>query len=215
MSDLNPGGLALLRRSWSRCWQTLGATGDGAALMPQLLSAYQEPQRKYHSLQHLTECLAMLQEYLELAEEPGEVEIALWFHDAVYDVKAGDNEQKSADWAARSLADAGVAQARIERVVRLIMATRHAVLAEGRDQQLLVDIDLAILGSPRARFVEYERQIAEEYSWVPEMLFRQKRRTVLEEFIARRPIYSTAALRQKLERQAHDNLAFSLERLTG
>lgn len=215
MSDLNPGGLALLRRSWSRCWQTLGATGDGAALMQQLLSAYQEPQRKYHSLQHLTECLAMLQEHLTLAEEPGEVEIALWFHDAVYDVKAGDNEQKSADWAARSLADAGVAQARIERVVRLIMATRHAVLPEGRDQQLLVDIDLAILGSPRARFVEYERQIAEEYSWVPEMLFRQKRRTVLEEFIARRPIYSTAALRQKLERQAHDNLAFSLERLTG
>jgi predicted metal-dependent HD superfamily phosphohydrolase len=206
---------SLLNTSWSRCWRALGAEGNGVKLMQQLLAAYQEPQRKYHTLQHLAECLALLQEHLDLAEQAGEVEIALWFHDAVYDVKAGDNEQKSADWAARSLVEAGVAQQRIDRVAQLIMATRHAVLPEGRDQQLLVDIDLAILGSLRERFLEYEQQIGEEYSWVPEMLFRHKRRAVLEEFMARCPIYSTVALQQQFERQAHDNLAFSLERLAG
>nr|WP_298137662.1 N-methyl-D-aspartate receptor NMDAR2C subunit [uncultured Pseudomonas sp.] len=215
MNDLPPALMKMLSTSWSRCWHALDAESDGAALMRQLLAAYQEPQRKYHTLQHLTECLAMLQEHLELAEQPGEVEMALWFHDAVYDVKASDNEQKSADWASRSLAEAGVAQAHIDGVVQLIMATCHSALPQGRDQQLLVDVDLSILGSPRARFVEYERQIAEEYSWVPEIFFRQKRGAVLEEFIARRPIYSTAALQQKLERQAQDNLAFSLERLAG
>ncbi len=206
---------SLLNTSWARCWRALGAEGDGAELMQQLLAAYQEPQRKYHTQQHLAECLALLQEHLDLAEQAGEVEIALWFHDAVYDVKASDNEQKSADWAVRSLVEAGVAQERIDRVVQLIMATRHAVLPQGRDQQLLVDIDLAILGSSRERFLEYEQQISEEYSWVPEVLFHHKRRAVLEEFMARRPIYSTAPLRQKLERQAKENLAFSLERLAG
>ena len=184
---------SLLRTSWARCWRALGAEGDGADLIQQLLAAYREPQRKYHSLQHLAECLALFQEHLDLAEQPGEVQIALWFHDAVYDVKASDNEQKSADWAACSLSEAGVAQARIDRVVQLIMAPRHSVLPEIRDQQLLVDIDLAILGSSRERFLEYEQQIGEEYSWVPEVLFRHKRRAVLEEFMARRPIYNTAA----------------------
>lgn len=206
---------SLLNTSWARCWRAMAAEGDGAELMQQLLAAYREPQRRYHSLQHLTECLALLREHLDLAKQPGEVEIALWFHDAVYDVKASDNEQKSADWAARSLTEAGVSQEVIDRVVQLIMATRHAVLPQGRDQQLLVDIDLAILGSARERFLEYEQQIGEEYSWVPEVLFRHKRRAVLEEFMARSPIYNTAALRQQFERQAHDNLAFSLERLAG
>ncbi len=206
---------SLLNTSWARCWRAMAAEGDGAELMQQLLAAYREPQRRYHSLQHLTECLALLREHLDLAKQPGEVEIALWFHDAVYDVKASDNEQKSADWAARSLTEAGVSQEVIDRVVQLIMATRHAVLPQGRDQQLLVDIDLAILGSSRERFLEYEQQISEEYSWVPEVLFRHKRRAVLEEFMARSPIYNTAALRQQFERQAHDNLAFSLERLAG
>jgi predicted metal-dependent HD superfamily phosphohydrolase len=215
MSAVNQTPMALLNASWARCWHALGVQGDGALLMQQLLTAYQEPQRKYHTLQHLAECLALIQEYLDQAEHPAEVEIALWFHDAVYDVKANDNEQKSADWATRSLAEASVAKERIDRVAQLIMATRHAVLPQGRDQQLLVDIDLAILGSSRARLLEYEQQIAEEYSWVPEVLFRHKRRAVLEEFMARSPIYSSAALQQRLEHQAKNNLAFSLERLAG
>ena len=181
--------------------------------MQRLVSAYQEPHRKYHTVQHLTECLSLLEQDLDLAAEPGEVEIALWFHDAIYDVKASDNEARSADWAERELTQAGVASERIRRIGEHILATRHAALPQGQDQMLLVDIDLAILGAVRARFDEYETQVRAEYGWVPGILFRRKRREVLNEFLARNPIYNTPRLRQALESQARDNLAYSIQRL--
>lgn len=183
--------------------------------MQKLVVAYEEPQRKYHTVQHLTECLVLLSRYLHVAVEPAEVEIALWFHDAIYDVTGHENEARSADWAVEELTAAGVSAERAERVRQHILATRHAALPQGQDQQLLVDIDLAILGAPRDRFEEYESQVRAEYAWVPEPLFRLKRAEVLSEFLARQPIYNTAPLREALERQARENLAYSLQQLRG
>lgn len=205
----------MLHSSWNSWWGEIGAQGDGVALMQKLTAAYEEPQRKYHTLQHLTACLALLSQYRHVAVEPAEVEAALWFHDAVYDVTAPDNEARSAAWAVEALSAAGVAPARVARVRQHILATRHAALPQGQDQQLLVDIDLAILGADHARFAEYEIQVRAEYAWVPEPLFRQKRAEVLAEFLARDPIYNTAPLRDALERQARENLAGSLQQLLG
>jgi predicted metal-dependent HD superfamily phosphohydrolase len=107
--------------------------------MKKLIAAYEQPQRQYHTLQHLNECFTLLEPNRHLAKYPAEVEIALWFHDAVYDIKAQDNEARSANWAAEELAAAQVSQESIERVQQLIMATCHSALPEGQDQQLLVD----------------------------------------------------------------------------
>jgi predicted metal-dependent HD superfamily phosphohydrolase len=205
----------MLQTSWDRSWKSIGAAGDGRALMGRLVAAYHEPHRKYHTAQHLTECLGLLSRHLSLAVEPAEVEVALWFHDAIYDVRAGDNEERSAEWAAHELQQAGVAAERIRRVKDHVLATRHSVLPQGPDQMLLVDIDLSILGATRARFVEYERQVREEYGWVPELVFRRKRREVLAEFLSRSPIYNTRVLRETLEGQARSNLAYSLQQLQG
>jgi predicted metal-dependent HD superfamily phosphohydrolase len=207
--------MAQLESSWSRCWPGLGASGTGLALMKRLVRAYSEPQRKYHTTQHLTECIATVEPHLALADHPAEVEIALWFHDAIYDLTAKDNEAKSAEWATFELTAADVDKEAIERVHDLIMATCHTALPQGKDQQLLVDVDLSILGAPRTRFIEYEEQVREEYRWVPGFLFRRKRRQILKEFLARHPIYNTPALRTRLEEPARANLAFSLERLGG
>jgi predicted metal-dependent HD superfamily phosphohydrolase len=181
--------------------------------MRRLVAAYDEPQRKYHTRQHLSECLTLLDRHLELAKEPAEVEIALWFHDGVYDVRARDNESRSAEWAERELRLAGVAPERVARVGELILATRHSTPPRGRDEMLVVDIDLAILGAPRARFDEYEAQIRAKYSWVPGFIFRRKRREVLSGFLSRNPIYNTPALRETLEARARDNLTHALQRL--
>jgi predicted metal-dependent HD superfamily phosphohydrolase len=210
------GGVALtelLRSSWDRCWSALGASGDGHALMRRLLAAYSEPERRYHTVQHLSECLTLLDQYRALAAEPAEVEIALWFHDGVYNVRGSQNEIRSAEWAERELRDAGVAPERVARVRELILATRHSAPPQGQDQMLVVDIDLAILGAPSARFDEYEAQIRAEYSWVPGFLFRARRHKVLAEFLSRDPIYGTPALRDALEGRARDNLAYALRRL--
>lgn len=203
----------MLQTSWNRCWKTIGATSDGHAVMARLIAAYNEPHRRYHTGQHLLECLTLFEEHIGLAAEPAEVELALWFHDAVYNVRAVDNEARSADWAARELALAGVPTARVDRVTEHILATRHSALPQGQDQMLLVDIDLAILGSAPPRFAEYERQIREEYAWVPGFLFRRRRRNVLLDFQRRNPIYNIEALREALENQARLNLDCSLRKL--
>lgn len=204
-----------LHPSWHRAWTAIGATGDGAQLRDRLLACYAEPHRHYHTLQHLTECLDMLAPLAALAEHPGEVEVALYFHDAIYNVRASDNEQQSADWAQRELRLAGVRDDAAARVHALVLATRHDALPVGADQQLLVDIDLSILGAAPARFEEYERQIRREYAWVPSLIFRPKRRAILAAFLARPTIFSCAPLRERLEAAARANLQQSLAQLGG
>jgi predicted metal-dependent HD superfamily phosphohydrolase len=203
----------ILQTWWSTSWDSIGAEGDGLALMRKLIAAYEQPQRKYHTLQHLAECLSLFDEYAGLADEPGETGIALWFHDAVYDVRASNNENKSAEWAEAELQQAEVARERIERITQMILATRHDMLPRGQDQALLVDIDLAILGAARPRFMEYEAQIRAEYAWVPEDIFKQKRSAVLRKLLARKPLYATPELRELLEHHAKANLAYSLQLL--
>jgi len=128
----------------------------------------------------------------------------------VYEPRAKDNEAQSAAWAARVMQEVDLSQASIARVRTLIMKTCHDALPETADEQVLVDIDLAILGADAARFDEYERQVRAEYGWVPQFLFNRTRRKILEGFLARPSIYSTAHFRHQFEKRARENLARSL-----
>lgn len=195
----------LLERSWERAWFTLTGTAD-PALRDTLLAHYESPERKYHTRQHLEECLQGFEAHGHLAEHPADVEAALWFHDAIYDVRGADNEERSADWAFEALSAAGAAPDAAARVRTLVLATRHSALPVGIDQQLLVDIDLAILGAERERFDEYERQIRDEYAHVPGILFRFKRRQILQTFLDRPSLYSLPPLKHELEARARENL---------
>lgn len=199
--------------AWQACWSALGARGDGLALREALLAAWQSQGRHYHTRQHLVECLQLLDRHRDAAAAPAEVEMALWFHDAIYDPQAADNEAKSAHWAAAALHDAGVAPDVVARIVAHVLATRHDARPEGPDQALLVDIDLAILGAPPARYAEYRRQVRAEYAWVPEALFRERRAAVLARFLAREPLYLTPALRAEHEARARANLAAEVQAL--
>lgn len=198
-----------LHHHWLRTWNELQHTPP-PGLYEQLLQAYNEPQRHYHTLQHLAECLQLQSESAHLAQRPAEIAIALWFHDAVYDVKAHDNEARSADWAVTALQAAGVSAEIQARVHALIMATEHTAAPLAGDAALLVDIDLAILATTPARFAEYERQIRQEYAWVPADVFVEKRKAVLQGFQDRPCIYSTGFFYERLELDARSNLDTSL-----
>jgi predicted metal-dependent HD superfamily phosphohydrolase len=193
-------------------WKELGAAKSDPKLHDELIAHYGEPHRKYHTAQHLGECFEKLDAVRALAEHPAEIELALWFHDAIYDTKRRDNEKRSADWARASTAAAGVPAAACERVHALVMATRHKAIPQGTDARLLVDVDLSILGAPRERFDEYERQVRQEYAWVPDFLFRRERRKILKDFLSRERIFSTAHFHDRYESQARSNLGRSLER---
>jgi len=196
-----------LQASWQRAWRGVGAQSDGAVLHAALMAAWREPHRRYHTLQHLGECLDLLERVGALAAHRAEVEVGLWFHDAVYDVQRSDNEARSAEWLRDAAHAERVAGDVVDRIGALIMATRHAALPDGVDAQVLVDIDLAILAAAEPRFAEYERQIRAEYAFVPEATFRARRRAVLAGFLARERIYSTARLHDELEARARANLA--------
>lgn len=195
-----------LGASWLRAWRGIGATGDGNALFQTLLASYSEPHRKYHTIQHLSECLSAFEQARQLAPHPAEVETALWFHDAIYDVRRSDNEERSAQWAEAELEAAGVPTGTTGLVSSLVLVTKHTAVPITQDEQVLVDIDLGILGASEQRFAEYERQIRDEYAFVPDLLFRRKRRAILKSFLQRSRIYSTAHFHAVLEQAARSNL---------
>ena len=197
--------MELLERSWQRTWRNLELEAPNT-LRERLIRAYAEPQRRYHSLQHLCECLAHFESALSLAGHPGEVEIALWFHDAIYELQGKDNEARSAQWARDELTSSGASTEQRQRVHALIMATCHTATPSDPDEQLLVDIDLAILGASPERFAEYNAQVKIEYSWVPSPIYEVKRKEVLKSFLDRSPIYSTEYFRGLREQQARTNL---------
>ena len=199
----------LLNRSWHRMWSGLGACGEGSDERDRLIARYSEPGRRYHTVQHLGECLVSFESAAHLAQRPAEVEAGLWFHDAVYELHRADNEEQSARLARDVLSKARVPSAAASRVAALVLATKHTAVPEAPDEQLLVDIDLSILGASESRFAEYERQIREEYAFVPQAVFREKRRAILRAFVARPSIYGTEYFRRLLEHQARANLAGS------
>jgi len=209
MHAIHPARLA----TWPAAWQALGVVPD-PTLCDRLLAAHAEPQRHYHTQQHLDECLAWFERLQATAERPAEVAIALWFHDAVYDVHgAHDNEARSASWARTELTAAGAAPDVGERVHALVMATQHDALPEGRDAQLLIDIDLSILGASAERFAQYEAQVLAEYAHVPAAVRGPRRRAILQRFLDRPAIYATAAMHALLEAPARRNLTRSIAAL--
>jgi len=187
---------------WLPLAERTGIVGDAAGWHERLVKGYGEPQRAYHSLQHLEECLSVFDEAKGFMQQPDLIEMALWFHDAVYDPKSGENEALSAAMALEALGGTETAH----EVARLIMLTKSHEPSEGLDDAWIIDIDLAIFVQPPSRVLEYERQIREEYAWVPDEVYREKRADVLRGFLAREPIYRTPWVRERCEVRAKENL---------
>ena len=195
---------------WQRTLQTAGAQANGDAVFNALINRYSEPHRHYHTLEHLTECLDWWEKTAHLAQHPAAVLLALWFHDAIYDVHRQDNEINSAILANTELEKLAIAEDTRKAVTRLILCTKHSEVPCTADEKLLVDIDLTILGASSDRFTNYETQIRAEYSHVPKWLFTIKRRAILKKFLQRTSIYSTAYFAQQFETRARTNLKSSL-----
>jgi predicted metal-dependent HD superfamily phosphohydrolase len=200
---------------FSNLWQKLGAKNNPQPLFEQLVASYAESQRAYHTLTHIHDCLAQFDQAITLAQHPAEVEAALWLHDAIYNPGASNNEELSADWATTILTQGHVPAATIDRVCRLILATRHKSLPENGDAALLVDIDLSILGRDAATFERYEQQIRQEYRFVPEQDYREGRCAILASFLSRASVYQTPFFREHYESRARENLSRSVAKLRG
>jgi predicted metal-dependent HD superfamily phosphohydrolase len=201
-----------LRARFDRAATTAGATRPTDAVFANLVARYGEAHRHYHTLAHIDSCLARLDWFCGSAEHAEEVELALWFHDAVYALGDDGNERRSAQLAREHLGALGVSGAVIDRIARHIEATTTHI-ASGADSTLVVDLDLAILGARPRDFDEFEQQIRREYAHVSEPVYRSARRRVLQAFLARPEIYGVPSIRAELEAAARLNLARRIAQL--
>ncbi|MFZ3005633.1 MAG: phosphohydrolase [Phenylobacterium sp.] len=178
-------------------------------MTPDLEAAYAQPHRRYHTRTHIEQCLALLDQVPDLMDSERQVlTYAIWWHDAVYDPTAADNEAKSAEMAKRDLRDLDVSLHAREEVARLIRLTAgHAVEEEDRLGEILVSIDLAILAAAPLDYDAYSRQIREEYAHVPDDAWRVGRAKVMQHFLDAPVIYPDPAFRALFEDVARANIA--------
>lgn len=197
-----------LQGVWTEIWHAKGLeTGQHPSLQP-LLDAYSEPQRYYHTLQHLQECFLWWRHCFEWMQLPYDVALALFYHDAVYVPKRHDNEGRSVLLMHEHLRGCLSAQ-ELTHIDAWILATAEHQACTDSDLKWLLDIDLAILGADSERFQEYERQIRLEYRHVPLLLYRLSRKQLFKHFHSRRPLYQTEFFRLHLEAKAKRNLQAS------
>jgi predicted metal-dependent HD superfamily phosphohydrolase len=197
---------------WQAACEAVGVFGD-AQVYRQLISAYSGRGRHYHSVVHVEACLRELEWARADITEPAMVELALWFHDAVYRTYRRDNEERSAQWARDAMVKLGATQETAERIAAYVRATRHAQPGLTGDAAFVVDIDLSILGEAVEVYDQYEEQIRREYWWVGRKRYARNRIRILESLLARESIYTTTPFRERCEGRARTNLSRAIRQL--
>lgn len=211
---VSPERVAGLESGFARLVATYGVPPAGAyPIFDDLVMRYAEPQRHYHTLEHVAEVLKVVGRLAKYADDPNAVQLAAWYHDAVYDPRAKGNEAASAALAVESLGPIGVEASTLDRVARLIRATDHSREPENEDERVLIDADLAILAAVEKRYARYAADVRREYDWVPESEYRKGRAAVLNRFLARPRLYHTPVMLEEGEESARRNLRDEIERL--
>lgn len=207
---VSPERLESMQKGWVRVLEKYGvAPLDVYPAFDVLVAAHSAPERHYHNLEHLAEMFKVVERLSASVENPNLLHLAIWFHDAVYDSRAKDNERRSGELAVDLLGPLGVPASAIERIVQMIWATAHAAEAppaNQKDTQVLLDADLAILGASEERYARYAAAIRKEYAWVPEVDYRVGRIGVLQRFLAQPRIYHTQLLHEEGDARARANM---------
>lgn len=214
---VSPERLESMQKSWVRTLERYRvAPADAYPAFDVLVAAHSAPERFYHNLEHLTEMFRVVERLNATVEDPNALQLAVWFHDAVYDSRARDNEHRSGELAVDLLGPIGVPASGIERVVRMIWATAHtADPPADRDTRVLLDADLAILGASEERYARYAADIRKEYAWVSDDDYRAGRIGVLNKFLALPRIYHSDIMFAEGEERARTNLRAERDRLSG
>ncbi|MEU9002137.1 hypothetical protein [Streptomyces sp. NPDC048551] len=206
-----------LRARWRATVTAAGAhpDRDPAPYADRLLAAWAEPQRRYHTTAHLADVLARADELAPHAADPSAVELAAWFHDAVYRPDRSENEERSAALAERALPELGIDPARTAEVARLVRLTvTHDPAPGDTNGEALCDADLAVLAGSPQRYAAYAAAVRAEYGFVPDEDFRAGRAAVLRQLLGLPRLFRTPYGGAHWEAPARRNLAAELDALT-
>ncbi|MFB6521836.1 hypothetical protein [Streptomyces sp. NPDC056401] len=223
-----------LRARWHATTAAAGADPDRdpAPYADRLLTAWAEPQRKYHTTAHLADVLARIDVLAadeaaadttadapddapgDTAADRAAVELAAWFHDAVYRPDRSENEERSAALAERALPELGIDDARTAEVARLVRLTvTHDPAPGDANGELLCDADLGVLAGTAEEYAAYAAAVRAEYGFVPDEAFRAGRAAVLRQLLELPRLFRTAYGAAHWEAPARANLAAELAEL--
>jgi predicted metal-dependent HD superfamily phosphohydrolase len=178
---VTPERIEALQGQWCRLLGSLGVpVADCYAPFDRLVERYTEPHRHYHTLEHIGEMLRVAGRLAKEVKDPASLQLAIWYHDAIYDPTRSDNEAQSAALAHEELKIFAIPTELIEE---RILATDHkSDPRECLENAIILDADLAILGASVARYDRYAVDIRKEYGYVPEAEYRAGRAAVLKSF---------------------------------
>lgn len=189
-------------------WNSLVGHGDDAAsLFQAICQQYGQPHRHYHTLDHVSDLLA---KYDVFSADTGyaslAIEWAIWLHDVIYEPGSSRNETASADFARRWHALIDAQAPYCNTVCDLILATRAHDKADTADAQVLLDLDLSVLGADADTYHLYCDQIRREHAHTPRWLFRLGRRRFLNKMARRARIFHTEWGLDQFEARARKNI---------
>lgn len=189
-----------------------------APLISALRARYDEPQRHYHSWHHIEALLRHYERWKERFHRPQPVLWALYWHDAIYDPRAKDNEELSArlleqDAQGHLPADELALAAAIVRATAVHKVPEGLSPEDSADTALFLDLDLSILGAPEVVYDRYETDIRKEYAFVPIEAYRAGRGAILKGFLARERLYMTETANTAWDGQARLNLSRAIAAL--
>ncbi len=203
------------RAALRRIWLSLLASAEGAiAVFDDLIARYDEGHRRYHTVGHLMELFDRWREERAELQDPEAVALAIFFHDAVYQIPGPENEKNSADLAVACLGKLGLDPVLVQRVAALILMTQdHQAPAGDGDAARFLDIDLAIIGAAPEDYRRYAADIRAEYTpaYDAEAYCKGRLSRFLEPCLAKDRLFHTEAFEARFGQQARVNLAAEAE----
>lgn len=179
-----------------------------------ILTHYSEPHRYYHNLDHVQSLLVFMEEYNHLIKDLEALQLAVFFHDIIYDVQRSDNEEQSALAAIEFLQQTSYPAEKTALVADYIRATKTHVNPGGdSDLDCFLDFDLFILSGPERMYEQYAKSIRKEYAVYPDSVYIPGRKKVLQHFLDQPSIYRSAGFKERFDTAAKGNMQRELEKL--
>lgn len=167
---------------------------------------HQEKHRYYHTLQHLESMFYYLNKFENNIQDKSKLVLSILFHDIIYDVKANDNELKSALFAENFLTTNKFGKRLTQNCKSVILASANHKTQTNLDTNFFLDFDLNILGQSWDKYELYTQQIRQEYIVFPDEMYIPGRIKVLKHFTTFDSIYKTTPFLENFEKQAQINL---------
>ncbi|HNW33047.1 MAG TPA: hypothetical protein PKL44_02290 [Candidatus Dojkabacteria bacterium] len=185
-------------------------------LFSELIEMYEQEGRYYHNLKHIERMLSFLERRVDRIEDWVSIQLAVWFHDCIYDIHDSKNEERSADFARKRLSDLGISEDLVEKVADLILLTKkHEITTKyfNYDTKIFLDSDLISLGGSFEEYSKIFERIKKEYSEIPSEVFKNGRRIFLQSILSKPRIFYTDEMFVEFEQDARRNLERELVNL--